>query len=233
MSQQWFLGFGASESLYQLNRDYRTTLTGADEKTQNAKLYELLSQFTDDCMDQYFLAPIERVQLNNVGRKVVTGGVSAIKKTIHLTLKQVIKKLSGPDRQQMADYIDSMLIHLRESRRFPTYVAVPISMDLREKLRQPVEKGRQGSPSTVSDEYAEAMCELIEVAIEAYLNQPIRMLKMGMVMNKIANVASGTIHGACQTVVRKVLHSMSDKEMLLFFDFSESILYQPAQLQAA
>ena len=233
MSQQWYLGFGASEALYQLNLDYRASLNGADEKTQNEKLYELLSRFADDCLDQYFLSPIERIQLNGVGKKVVLGGVSAIKKTIHLTLKQVIKKLSADDRRQLADYIDGMLVSLRESRRFPTYVAVPISTELREKLRTPVEQGRKDKPSAVADQYAAAVCELIDVAIEAYMKQPIHMLKMGMVLNKIATVASNTIHGAAQTVVKKVLHSMSDKEMLMFFDFSESILYQPQQLKAA
>lgn len=232
MSSQWYLGFGASESLYKMNQDYRESLAKDNEKVQSEKLYDLLSVFADECLDQYFLSPIERIQLNGVGRKVVMGGVSAIKKTIHLTLKQVIKKLTAQDRQQLADYINGLMMPLRESRRFPTFVAVPISDDLRRRLRDPVDKGKD-NPAAVADAYSAAMCELIEVAIEAYMNTPIRMLKMGMVMNKIATVASDTVRGAAQAVVKKVLHSMSDKEMAQFFEFSESILYQPQQALAA
>ena len=233
MSNQWYLGFGASESLYRLNREYRASIGSAPEKVQNEKLYELLSCFADDCLDQYFLAPVERIRLNSMSKKIVTGGVSAIKKTIHVTLKQVIKKLSEDDRKQLADYIDSMLIPLRESSRFPTYVAVPIEHPLREKLRMPVEQGKKGNPTEVVGVYSEAICELIEVATAAYMAEPIRMLKLGMVMNKIANVANDTITGAAQTVVRKVLRSMNDNEILGFFEFSESILYLPPSAQAA
>lgn len=232
MSSQWYLGFGASESLFKINREYRESLNRADNKAQAEKLYELLSVFTDDCLDQYFIAPMEDVQLNGVGKKVVLGGVSAIKKTIHLTLKQMIKKMSAQDRQQLADYINGLMMPLREDSRFPTYVAVPISDDLRRRLRMPLEQG-QDNPKAHADAYANSLCELIEVAIEAYLNTPIRMLKMGMVMNKIATVASDTIRGAAQTVVRKVAHSMSDKELVQFFGFSEAILYPAPQASAA
>lgn len=232
MSSQWYLGFGASEALYRLNQEYRASLTSESEKAQSDRLYALLSEFADECLDQYFLSPVENIQLNGVGKKIVHGGVSAIKKTIHLTLKQVIKKLSAADRQQLADYINGMMLPLRESKRYPTYVAVPISDDLRKRLRDPVEQGRD-KPAAVADAYAAALCDLIETAIDAYLNEPIRMLKMGMVMNKIATVASDTISGAAQTVVKKVLHSMSEKEMQQFFEFSESILYQPQQAKAA
>lgn len=232
MSSQWYLGFGASESLFKMNQDYRASLVNDDEKAQTEKLYNLLSEFADECLDQYFLSPIENIQLNGVGKKIVVGGVSAIKGTIHLTLKQVTKKLSAQDRQQLADYINGLMLQLRESKRFPTYVAVPISDDLRRRLREPVEQGRE-NPAAVADAYTAALCELIDVAIEAYMNKPIRMLKMGMILNKIATVASDSIKGAAHTVVKKVLHSMSDKEMKMFFEFSESILYQPQQALAA
>lgn len=233
MSNQWYLGFGASESLYRVNQDYRASLATDSDKVQTEKLYALLSQFADECLDQYFLSPIERIQLNGVGKKIVLGGVSGIKKTIHLTLRQVLKKLSAQDRAQLADYINGLMMQLRQSRRFPTFVAVPVSQELRSRLGDAVKRGRAQSPAAVADEYAAALCELIDVAIDAYLHQPIRMLKLGMVMNKIATVASDTIQAAAHAVVRKVVHSMSDKEMLLFFDFSESILYQPVQLKAA
>lgn len=232
MSNQWYLGFGASESLFRLNQEYRASLATESDKSQSDRLYALLSEFADECLDQYFLSPVERIQLNGMGKKIVVGGVSAIKKTIHLTLKQVIKKLSADDRRQLADYINDMMFPLRESKRFPTYVAVPISDALRSRLRDPVDSGRD-NPAAVADAYAAALCELIDVAIEAYMNQPIRMLKMGLVMNKIATVASSTIAGAAHSVVKKVLHSMSAKEMLQFFEFSESILYQPQQAKAA
>ena len=227
---RWYLGFGASQTLFQLNEDYKASLTGSSDKEQAKRLQELLTCFADECLNQYFIVPVEKVKVNPVGRKIVFGGVSAIKKTIHLTLKQVIKKMSAQDRAQMAEYINNLLLPLRESSRYPTYVALEISDNLRNRLGQAVTEGRNQSPSEVSNDYSDALCELIEVALDGYMNRPLGMMKLGRVMNKITSVASDTICSAAQTIVKKVIGSMSDKEMMGFFEFSESILYpQPAQ----
>ena len=221
----WYLGFGASETLFSMNQSYRDSLQAGSDKEQADKLLALLNQFTDECLDQYFISPIERVKLNNMGQKIVSGGVAAIKKTIHMTLKQVVKKMSKADRQHMARYINGLLKPLRESSRYPTYVAVEISPQLRSRLNQAVIQGKEQGVDAVARDYSDALCELVEVALHSYMDKPLGMMKMGMVMNKITSVASDAIRSAAQTVIRKVIPSMSDKEMQGFFEFSESILY--------
>ncbi|MEE2731553.1 MAG: hypothetical protein VYA55_12095 [Pseudomonadota bacterium] len=221
----WYLGFGASETLYAMNQSYRDSLASASEKEQSEKLLALLIQFADECLDQYFLSPIERVKLNNMGQKIVSGGVSAMKKTIHLTLKQVVKKMSKADRSHMAGYINSLLKPLRESSRYPTYVAVEITPELRSRLNRAVEQGREQGVDAIVKDYSDALCELVDVALHSYMDKPLGMMKLGMVMNKITSVASDAIRGAAQTVIRKTIPSMSEKEMQGFFEFSESILY--------
>jgi hypothetical protein len=232
-NSSWYLGFGASETLFELNKTYRGSLTTCGEKDQSEKLLALLSQFSDECLNQYFLNPIEQVKLNGVGRKIVSSGVSAIKKTIHLTLKQVVKKMSQDDRNKMADYINEMLLPLRESKRYPAYVAIEISSELRDRLGNAAEIGKAKGSDAVTQEYSDALCELVEVALDSYMNKPLSMMQLGRVMNKIARVASDAIRSAAQTVIKKVIPSMSEKEMMGFFEFSESILYPcPAGLHA-
>jgi len=226
MSQtSWYLGFGASDALYSMNNIYRASLENGSEKEQAEKLLALLNQFADECLDQYFMNPIERVKLNSMGQKIVSGGVSAMKKTIHLTLKQVVKKMSKADRLHMADYINGLLKPLRQSERYPTYVAVEISPELRERLGRVVANGKEQGADAIAKDYSDALCELVEVAIHSYMDKPLSMMKLGMVMNKITSVASDAIRSAAKTVIRKVIPSMSSKEMEGFFEFSESILY--------
>lgn len=221
----WYLGFGASETLYQMNNDFRASLSSSNEKMQKEKLFELVSQFADECLNHYFVAPVERVRMNNIGRKVVNGGVSAMKKTIHVTLKQVIKKLDAEDRKKLADHINGLLLPLRESNRYPIYVAVAIDDELRHRLGAVVEQGKANGASSISKQYSDALCELVDIALDSYMHQPLGMMNLGMVVGKVTLVATEGVRGAAQTVVRKVIPSMSDKEMLGFFEFSESILY--------
>lgn len=221
----WYLGFGASETLYSMNNAYRASLEAGSEKEQAEKLLALLNQFADECLNQYFLSPIERVKMNGMGQKIVNGGVSAMKKTIHLTLKQVVKKMSQTDRVHMADYFNGLLKPLRESTRFPTYVAVEVPPELRARLASAVSNGKAHGADAIAKDYSDALCELVDVALHSYMEKPLGMMKLGMVMSKITSVASDAIRGAAQTVIRKVIPTMGDKEMEGFFEFSESILY--------
>ena len=222
----WYLGFGASPELYELNNQFRDAVdNGCSDKERSERLYKLISKFIDECLDQYFLSPVERVKLNKVGQKIVSGGVSAMKKTLHVTFKQIIKKLSREDIDKLAAYINDMLMPLRESKTYPTYVAVGISDDLRHRLASAVDEGKSKGVDTASKEYAEALCELVDVAVECYMGKPLQMIGLGRIMNKVATVAIETVRGAAQTVIRKVIPAMSDGEILRFFEFSESIIY--------
>ncbi|MDY6921381.1 MAG: hypothetical protein SV765_14340 [Pseudomonadota bacterium] len=221
----WYLGFGASPTLYALYEAYGEALAAGSDREQTEKLLALLSQFADECLNQYFIQPIERVRLNPVGRKIVSGGVAAMKKTIHLTLRQVVKKLSRDDRQQLAAYFDGLLKPLRQSQRYPTYVAVAISPQLRSRLSQAVATGRTEGVETVTEDYAGALCELVDVALQGYMTEPLRMLRLGPVLGRITKVAQDAIRSTAHTVIRKVIPAMSDQEMQGFFEFSESILY--------
>ncbi|MGB3623930.1 hypothetical protein FT643_19835 [Ketobacter sp. MCCC 1A13808] len=221
----WYLGFGASETLYQMNNDFRASLSSSNDKVQREKLFELVSQFADECLNQYFVTPVDQVKMNNMGRKVVNGGVSAMRKTINVTLKQVIKKLDANDRKKLADHINGLLLPLRESKRYPIYVAVAIDDELRYRLGAAVEQGKANGASTISKQYSEALCELVDIALDSYMHKPLGMMNLGRVMGKVTSVATDGVRGAAQTVVKKVIPSMSDKEMIGFFEFSESILY--------
>ncbi len=232
---RWYLGFGASTELYELNNQFHQAVQdGCSDKERADRLYKLLSQFIDECLDQYFLDPVDRVKLNKVGHKIVSGGVSAMKKTLHVTFKQILKKLSKEDIDIIANYISNLLMPLRESSSYPTYVAVGISDDLRARLGRAVHQGKENGPDeATAKEYADALCELVDVAIECYMGKPLDMVGLGKIMRKITIVAIDTVRGAAQAVIRKVIPSMSEKEILKFFEFSESILYPHPDLAQA
>ena len=77
---RWYLGFGASEQLFQLNQDFHASVSSASEKEQSEKLLALLSRFTDECLDQYFLSPIEQVKMNSVAKRLLPVACRPLKK---------------------------------------------------------------------------------------------------------------------------------------------------------
>lgn len=226
MANQKYAAFKSSKTLYDLNRNIHSNLLQGVREPQNKQVNELLDLFIDECMDFYYLRPMDQVKLSDMGCRIVTGGVGAIKKTSKLAIGQITKKLGNDDLLPIANYIDSIVMHPPAGQDHPIYVAVPISNMASDRLFGATTKGREQGPHTVAAEFSEALCKIIDDSIEQYFDVPLSLLKLGFVMEKVARVATDAGRAAAHTVVRKVPSAMSEPELLAFFDFAESILIE-------
>jgi hypothetical protein len=106
---------------------------------------------------------------------------------------------------------------------------VPISQQLDERLTSTIAHGRANGALTVTNEFTEALCQLIDESIELYFNKPVSMLKLGYIAEKFAKVAMESGRSASQTVVRKVARTLHEQELLNFFSFAEAIVRELPQ----
>ncbi len=229
-----YTAFAASESLRCLNESFVAELATSPSRSLAPDIVRLLELFSDECMDAYFLSPVEMIDLNPMGKKIVLGGVSAIKKTIKLALRKVLGKVPNSELVPLADYIDSMLLKPEEGGDLPTYIAVALPDELYQRIVDVVKRGRDTEPHLVAKEFSIALCELVDVAIESYFERPIEMMKLGYLSEKIARLANDTVSSGAKTVIKKVTKTMRNKELLAFFWFAESIIVDgPAKKSAS
>ena len=219
-----YTAFAASESLRCQNESFVAEIREGSSRVLAPDVVRLLELFSDECMDAYFLSPIEMIDLNPMGKKVVLGGVSAIKKTIKLALKKVLGKVPNNELVPLLDYIDSMLLKPEEGSDLPTYIAVELPDELYLRIADVVQKGRDTEPHLVAKEFSIALCDLVDVAIESYFERPIDMMALGYLSEKIARLANDTVSSGAKTVIKKVTKTMRNKELLAFFWFTESII---------
>ncbi|MCG8314032.1 MAG: hypothetical protein MI976_12545 [Pseudomonadales bacterium] len=232
MTKQRYSAFAASQQLSEINDRFLSAMEAGNGQPQAPVFVELLHLFMDEVLDSYFVTPMDKVQLNGMGRKVVNTGVNAIRKTSKLAISKVVKKMSNDELQPIATYIDSIMIRPEIGSGDPTYVAVPISDDLYERLTNATTMGRDQGAHTVTEDFAAALCDLIDESLNQYFEVPVSMLKLGFVTEKVARVAMESGRAASQTVVKKVPNTMNEKELLSFFEFAESIVIE-RPLQAA
>ena len=219
-----YTAFAASESLRRLNESFVAELASSPSRSMAPDIVRLLELFSDECMDAYFLNPVEMIDLNPMGKKVVLGGVSAIKKTIKLALRKVLGKVPNNELVALADYIDSMLLKPEEGADLPTYIAVALPDELYQRIADVVKRGRDTEPHLVAKGFSIALCELVDVAIESYFERPIEMMRLGYLSEKIARLANDTVSSGAKTVIKKVTKTMRNEELLAFFWFAESII---------
>lgn len=87
--------------------------------------------------------------MNNMGCKVVNGGVFVMRKIINVMLKQVIKKFDVNDCKKLVDYINGLLLLLCESKCYLIYVVVVIDDELCYCLGVVVEQGKVNGVSII------------------------------------------------------------------------------------
>ncbi|OUS32110.1 hypothetical protein A9Q99_01505 [Gammaproteobacteria bacterium 45_16_T64] len=226
----YYTAFAASSSLQSLNESFVTEIAESPTRPLTPTLIQLLELFTDECMDAYFLGPMGMIDLNPMGKKVVQGGVSAIKKTIKVALKKVLGKMSNDEIRPLADYIESLLLKPAEGSDLPTYIGVELPDELHARIMGAVEEGRNGQPKSVAKEFSIGMCALVDVSIDCYFERPMEMMSLGYLSEKIARLANESVKGGAKSVIKKVTKTMNDEELLAFFDFAESIIVDgPAQ----
>lgn len=228
MTTQRYSAFAASQELSDINERFLQAMVENHATPQAPVFIELLHLFMDEVLDSYFVGPMEMVRLNNMGRKVVTAGVNTIRKTSKMAITKVVKKMNNEELKPIAGYIDSIMIRPEPGSDDPTYVAVPISDDLYDRLTSVTNQGRETEPHAVTKDFSMALCDLIDESLNQYFEIPISMLKLGFVTEKVARVAMESGRAASQTVVKKVPNTMNEKELLTFFDFAESIVIERA-----
>lgn len=221
---QRYSAFAASAELYDITQRFLANMASGVAEPQAPVAIELLHRFMDEVLDSYFLRPMELIKLNNMGQKIVSAGVTAIRKTSKVAISKILGKLSNEDIKPLADYIASILFPAEPGSKHAAYIAVPLSPALDQRLSAAIANGRANGPHTVTDEFAEALCELIDESVVQYFEKPVSLMKLGFIMEKFARVAMESGRGASQTVVRKVARTMNEKELLSFYKFAESIV---------
>lgn len=232
MTTQTYAAFPASDVLQDFNTRFISNINAGVGSPQATLLIQGLNQFVDECLDYYFLRPVEMVKLGGVGKKIVNGGVSGIKKTAKLAISKIVCKLSNEELKPIAAYIDSMMKDVQKGDKTITYIAVPVSEQLSGGLRSATHVGRNGDPHRVAEDFSLALCGLIDESLAQYFEEPLNLLHMGFLMEKIAKVATESTRSAAHTVVKKVPKTMSEKELLMFFEFADSLLLDAQALAA-
>lgn len=230
----YYTAFAASASLQSLHESFVEEISKSSSRPMAPDIVRLLELFTDECMEAYFLRPMSMIELNPMGKKIVNGGVSAIKKTIKIALKKVLGKMSNKELMPLSDYIDSLLLKPEVGSELPTYIGVELPDELYSRILDAITTGRKNGPESVVKGFSIALCELVDVSLESYFERPIDMMKLGYLSEKIARLANDSVRAGAQTVIKKVTKTMNTEELLAFFDFAESILMvEPEVAQCA
>ena len=108
-------------------------------------------------------------------------------------------------------------------------VAFPISPDLHARVREVLAALRDAErASDLAPELAKIVTEMTDRGLGYYFLRPLEVAGMGRISQATAKVGIASAGRGIPLIVRKILSSASDEELLALAEFVESLLVGPA-----
>lgn len=211
-----------------LRRDSETFIANIDARSRDSQselMTRIITNFTDEILQVFFLDMIELLHLSPFMEKVVTGSVSTIKSTIHSVSRTIIHKLDNKQLIPLSDYIAGVMLTAPDASGTPTpYVGFPLSEATHARLEKLVQAMRHDDPVPHVQELTAMLNDITDLALDAYLLTPIELLKLGFILRKLAEGSVSVIRGAIHLVIRKLVPDLDAAQLQAVASYLDSLV---------
>lgn len=226
MNKQYYAAILTSPQALQANRTFQEQVKSSAGKPQAAPFIALVNLLLEEVLQAFFLEPARQFKLNRVAMKLVQTGVGVMKKTSQAAISKVLKKMSNRELQPLADYILTLVWEPLPERPENGILAFKVSDELYEQLQNVINAGRAGNPLDHRQELADVLVRFVDEGAQQLVINAVALIKLGFVTQKIVDVALDTGISAAHTLVSKLPGAMKERELLMFYDFLESLLIE-------
>lgn len=225
MSSVPYLGFRASEQLRDDSERLIENIRNQTSESQVPQVNRVLQNFIPEMLDAFLLDVCTVVELGPTSTKVVRGAAGTITKTVNMLVKQLLKKRTNEELVPIAEYMDQMMIRANEASNNLTTIACLLDDSLYQRMRDVIQEVREGdNPQAQLPVLTELMHEVTDVSLKGFFERPVNLLKMNIVVRKLANTGLDTCRSAIRMVINKVFKTLSDEQLVKLVDYFEELL---------
>lgn len=223
-----FMAFRTSSSLRNNAENFIQNIRSEVASSQADLLHQTMMEFVDHCLEVYFLKPTEVAKLQPRSLKIIELTVNTIRKAVNMAMGKIIKKLSNAQMAPISGYMDSVMFRDREDFTAPAFIAFPIPNDLKLRFRHIAHQAETGSPQSVVPDLIAAFDEIAEIALDYFFEQPVKLLNLGPILRKMADLGINTTQAATHSLLRKIFKTMNDQQLKDSIGYFESLIVEGA-----
>ncbi len=225
-----YIAFQNSEKLWRNSEQFISNMRAGVSDSQIPLLVQVMHGFLDEAIDVYILRPVDIVQLNPVGQKMVNLSVATIKKTCHFVSKKVLQKMTNKDVRQLAEYMDQLMVIMPNREGLEVaFTAIPVSVELTSEMDALITDVHQGNPRDCIDRLTYILEELFKVAVKYLYSNTLEHLKLGTISKKLIEVSYHTVDKAVHTAVINLIPRLSDEQLVIAAEYYEGLIVHPSQ----
>ena len=213
-----YMWFEASASLRHNAETFIQNIHRGERSPQNDLLQRVLEEFVSQCLEVYFLAPMERAGLGPMGHKIVVTAVATLRKTIQMVVGRIVRKLSHRDMRPLAEFMDRAMTRNHAGAQGVTYVVFPLEPEtVHEFLRMQlhVRSTEPAAPAAV----AEGFQRIADEAVTYLFAEPVEALRLGPVRGKLSLMAIDSTRSVISGLIRRIFTTMTPQQVSDTLDY--------------
>jgi hypothetical protein len=220
-----YLAFPSPALLRSNSEQFVAAIEAKTSASQVTIMTNIMNDFTDEILKVFFIDMVGLMKLSSFMERVVLGSVGTIKKTVHSVSGTVIKKLDNQQMIPLANYMRSVMLNAPGvSGADSPYVGFPLKDDVHARLVAVMAKMRAGDAKAHAQEFCGVMIEITDLAVEHYLNMPIKLLSLGLILRKLSEGGMSVIQGATHMVIRKLTPDLESAQLLIVAEYLEKMI---------
>lgn len=217
-----YFAFQASDTLRDSSLTLMENFEQGVREPQSTLFVKVAQLFTDEIVDALLLNIVKAAESNHSGAKVLEQFASVIKSTVHSLIKQVLGKMNNEELRPLSGYIKQRRLTLTQKGETHDYIAFPMPADFHARFRAVLEKGANGEKQ--EGELLACMEKFTEMSHQAFYDDSLKLIKLGFIGRKVADVGGAAIRKGSQTASRRLIPALEGGELKQFSEYFLKLL---------
>jgi hypothetical protein len=215
-----YVAFTSSDKLHQLTDGFIQRMRGPDPQPEPQTIEKIMHAFLEESLQAFMVTPAQMSNLSPNLMRIIHFTTETISKASHIVVKSTVKKLNTEQTMEMAEYMDTVRAQFDGS----WYICFPISAQLAHTAQQGFHMAIDGKREQALPMMIEYFHNITDIAMLWYFEKPIKLLRLGPILGKIASAGIATSRKATHAVVDKVIPKLDTEQAKVSAEYALSLL---------
>lgn len=219
------VAFAASDKLHQITDGFIARMRGPKAQPEPQTIEKIMHAFLDEALHAFMIRPAQLSDLSPNLMRIIHFTTETISKASNVVVKSTVKKLNTEQTKEMAEYMDTV----RAQFDGTWYICFPISEQLAHTAQEGFHMAIDGNHDQALPMMIEYFHSITDISMLWYFEKPIKLLRLGPILSKVASAGIATSRKATHTVVDKVIPKLDQEQAQVSAEYALSLLKTTAQ----
>ena len=215
-----YVAFAASDHLHNTTDHFIKHMQSSGARPDPAAIEEIMTTFMRESLDSFMIKPARLAELSPGLMRIVTFTTETITKASSVVVRSTVKKLNLQQNRDIAAYMDS----IRHPFDGTWHVGFPISPELANVAYEGFHMAIDGHKDQAMPTMINFFHRLTDISMYWYFEEPLRLLRLGPILRKVADVGIATTRKATHTVIDSVITKLDDDQARIAAEYAMSLL---------